>query len=273
MPNKVLVRNPALNEWVWNILYNITPEQKQKLSAPFLRILKSSVRSKSFAEFSTIDEKIRLFSELGYDNAIVFFEDKAKSVNALKVVLEKFEKDRQAAASKDISHMKVFVSSDKQIRWLLSIMADTIHHKSYFLNLELNRVGHHLKSWKSQRVAPSTKELSESLDNVDLVVSTLLNALFIEDYVEGFLGIRALDLRVLLYLFPMRHIYVEKQKVWDFFAGATSKQRITASMKRMYSTGFLTKHIDLSLGRYCITAKGIDTVTQYMQRVIKQNGF
>ena len=118
MPNKILVRNPALNEWVWNILYNITPEQKKKLSAPFLTILKSSVKAKSFAEFSTIDEKIRLFSELVYDNAIVFFEDKANSVNGLKVVLEKFEKDRQAAAAKEISQLKVFVSSDKQIKWL-----------------------------------------------------------------------------------------------------------------------------------------------------------
>lgn len=273
MPNKVLVRNPALNEWVWNILYNITPEQKAKLSAPYLRILKSSVRSKSFAEFSTLDEKVRLFSELGYDNALVFFEDKAKSVNALKVVLEKFEKDRVAAASKDISHMKVFVSSDKQIRWLLSIMADTIHHKSYFLNLELNRVGHHLKSWKSQRIAPSTKELSESLDNVDLLVSTLLNALFISDYVDGFLGLRPLDLKILLYLYGFRHTYIEKQRIWDYFAGASSKQRITASMKRLYMHEFVRKHIDLSLWRYSVTAKGIDSVNQYMQRVIKQNNF
>lgn len=273
MPNKVLVRNPALNEWVWNILYNITPEQKQKLSAPFLRILKSSVKAKSFAEFSTIDEKIRLFSELGYDNALVFFEDKAKSVNSLKVVLEKFEKDRQAAASKEISHMKVFVSSDKQIRWLLSIMADTIHHKSYFLNLELNRVGHHLKSWKSQRVAPSTKVLSDTLENVDIIVNVLLNALFIEDYVQGFLGIKALDLKILLYFYPLRHTYIEKPKVWDYFAGSMSKQLITASMKRLFASGFLTKHIDLSLGRYSISAKGIDTVNQYMQRVIKNSTF
>lgn len=273
MPNKILVRNPALNEWVWNILYNITPEQKSKLSAPFLRILKSSVRSKSFAEFSTLDEKVRLFSELGYDNAIVFFEDKAKSVNGLKVVLEKFEKDRQAAAAKDISHLKVFVSSDKQIKWLLSIMADTIHHKSYFLNLELNRIGHHLKSWKSQRVAPSTKELSESLDNVDLLVSTLLNALFIEDYVDGFLGLRPLDLKILLYLYSLRHTYIEKQKIWDYFAGATSKQRITSSMKRLYADNYVVKHVDLSLGKYCIASKGIESVNSYMQRVLKQNNF
>lgn len=273
MPNKILVRNPALNEWVWNILYNITPEQKKRLTAPFLTILKSSVKAKSFAEYSTIDEKIRLFSELGYDNAIVFFEDKAKSVNSLKVILEKFEKDRQAAASKEISQLKVFVSSDKQIKWLLGLMADTIHHKSYFLNLEMNRVGHHLKSWKSQRIAPSTKELSDTIDNADLVINTLLNGLWVSDYAESFLGLKLLDLKILLYLYGFRHTYIVKDRIWDYFAGATSKQKVASSMKRLMYNQFMIKHIDVRLGKYSISSKGIESVNSYMQRVLKQNNF
>lgn len=273
MPNKVLIRNPALNEWVWNILYNITPEQKKKLSTTFLTILKSSVKAKSFAEFSTIDEKIRLFSELGYDNALVFFEDKAKSVNGLKVVLEKFEKDRQAAASREISQLKIFVSSDKQVKWLLGIMADTIHHKSYFLNLELERVGHHLKSWKAQRVAPSTKQLSDALENSDLIAKTLLNGLLVSDLSQAFLSMKPLDLKILLFMYGQRHTYIEKEKVWDHLVGTTSKARTTASMKRLFAASYLAKHVDLSLGRYSITAKGIESVNMYMERVLKLNSF
>ncbi len=273
MPNRVLVRNAALNEFVWTLLYNISPEQKKNLSAPFLRILKSSVKSKYFAEFSSLDEKVRLFSELGYDNALVFFEDKANSVKALKPILEKYEADRQAAAGKDIVQLKCFVSSDKQVKWLLGLMADTIHHKSFFLNLEYNRIGHHLKSWESRRLAASTKELSDTMDSADLLAKTFLNCFHAESFLEGFIGVNSLDLQILLYLYGYRHTYIEKQRIWDYFAGIKTKTKITSSLKRLFLTDNLKKHIDYSIPKYTITGKGLDLVNQYMNRVIKQNSF
>lgn len=273
MPNKNLVRNPALNEFIWTLLYNITPEQKKKLSSPFLRILKSSIKSKFFSEFSTLDEKVRLLSELGYENAIVFFEDKAKSVNALKVILQKYEDEKNVSASKDITQLRCFVSSDKQVKWLLSLMADSIHHKSYFLNLEYSRVSHHLKSWKPFRKSPSTAELSETIDSADLLAKTLLNAISIAEFSEGFMGVRPLDLKILLLLYGFRHTYVEKERIWDYFAGTTNKQRSTTSLKRLFANQLVSKHIDTKVLKYGITSTGIETVGNYMQRVLKQNNF
>lgn len=271
MPNKLLVRNPALNEFCFDILYSLTWEQKKKLSKPFLYIAKSERRTKTFSEFSTLDEKVRLFSELGFENAIVFFQDKLNSVNSLKVILEKYEQNKIASASKDIAAIKVFVSSDKTVKWLLGLMADTISHKSYFLNLEFNRVGYHVKGWKPKRDIPGSRQLNETIESADLVVNTILNACVSMSFIDGLLGIDSYQMKILLYLYGYRHTHIEKERIWDYFAGDFTKQKTTSTMKRLYLNKYVSKHADLSNLRYTITASGIDCVNIFVQRILKQN--
>jgi hypothetical protein len=273
MPNKLLVRNPMLNEFVWDLLYNITDEQKKRLSKPHLLILKSSVKTKNFCEFSTLDEKVRLFSELGIENAIVFFQDKINSVNGLKKILEKYEQDKQAGAANEIAKLKVFVSSDKNVKWLLSLMADTIHHKSYFLNLEYNRLGYHIKGWTKDRNLSDSKQVSESIENSDLLVTMMLNSAMAMDYIDGLLGISALDMKVLLYLYGYRHTYLEKGRIWDFFTPTIAKGKVNTSMKRLFMNEYIKKHIDYTNQRYTITTAGIDFVTKFTSHIMKQNQF
>lgn len=273
MPNKLLVRNPALNEFIFSIMYSLTWEQKKKLSKPFLYIAKSEVRTKNFAEFSTLDEKVRLLSELGFENALVFFQDKLNSVNALKVILEKYEKEKIASAAKDIAAIKVFVSSDKQVKWLLGLMSDTISHRSYFLNLEFNRAGYHIKGWKPKRDTIASRQLNETIESADLVANTILNSCVALSFVDGLIGVNSYQIKVLLYLYNYRHTYIEKQRIWDYFAGDFTKQKCTSTMKRLFLNNHVTKHADLSNLRYSISTSGIDCVNMFIQRVLKQNNF
>lgn len=273
MPNKLLVRNPALAEFIYDALYNLTVEQKKKLSKPFLYTAKSEIRSKNFAEYSTLDEKVRLLSELGYENAIVFFQDKLNSVNKLKVILEKYEKDNVASASKDIAALKVFVSSDKQVKWLLGLMADTISHKSYFLNMEFNRVGHHIKGWKPKIDTPGSREIIETIENADLVVKTILNANVSMSFVDSLTGVNSFQMKILLYLYPFRHTYISKNKIWDYFAGDFTKQKTTSCLKRLFLNNLVSKHADLDNLKYTITTAGIECVNIYVQRILKLNDY
>ncbi len=274
MANQKVIRNPALNEFTWDLLYNITPEQKKRLSIPYLRILGSSVRTKNFCEFSTLDEKVRLFSELGLDNAIVFFQDKkVPSVNALKVILDKYDQNKQAGASAEIAKLKVFVSSDKTIRWLLGMMADTIHHKSYFMNLEYNRLGFHIKNWGKDRNTPESLQLKETIESQDLLVKTFLNVGLALDYSDGVLGMGPLDMKILMYINRYRHTYIEKNRIYDFFDTSTTKGKITTSIKRLFLTEHIKKHIDYSVPRYTLTGLGVEKLNQFISYVLKQNEF
>lgn len=272
MPNKLLVRNPALNEFIYSILYSLTNEQKKKLSKPFLFVAKSERRAKNFSEFSTMDEKVRLLSELGYDNAIVFFQDKIGSMNSLKVILEKYWENKSASAAKDIVDIGVFVSSDKQVKYLLSLMADTISHKSYFLNLEYNRVGYHIKGWKPKRDTPDSRQLNETIESLDLVAKTILNSCNSLSFVDSISGVNQYQMKILLYLFEYRHTFIPKQKIWDFFAGDFTKGKCTSALKGLYGNDFVKKPHNLKL-EYSLTALGIDAVTTFINRILKQNNY
>lgn len=272
MPNKLLVRNPAFNEFIYSILYGLTPDQKKKLSKPFLYVAKSERRAKNFSEFSTMDEKVRLLSELGFDNAIVFFQDKIGSMNGLKIILEKYWANKSASAAKDIVDIGVFVSSDKQVKYLLSLMADTISHKSYFLNLEYNRVAYHVKGWSAKRNTPASQQLSETMESLDLVVKTVLSSCNALSFTDSVSGVNQYQMKVLLYLFEYRHTFVPKQKIWDFFAGDFTKGKTTSALKGLYGNDLVKKPHNLKL-EYSITAAGIEAVNAFINRILKQNNY
>lgn len=277
MPNKLLVRNPSLNAFIYSLLYELTNEQKKRLSKPFMFVAKSERRAKNFSEFSTLDEKVRFLSELGFENALVFFQDKIGSVNGLKVILEKYEQKKVASAAKDIIDLKVFVSSDKQVKHLLSLMADTISHKSYFLNLEYSRVGYHIKNWKSEINTPSSKELIETVDNSDLVIKTVLNSCNLLSQSDSISGVNQYQIKVLLYLYGFRHTFISKQKIWDFFAGDFTKGKCTSALKGLSNNDMVKKHTekctDLRQVKYGISASGIDATNEFINRVLKQNNY
>lgn len=270
MPNKLLVRNPALNEFIYSIFYNITAEQKKKLSKPFLFVAKSEMKAKNFAEFSTLDEKVRLLSELGYENAIVFFQDKFKTNNALKVILEKYNKDKVVSAAKDIVDLGIFVSSDKQVKYLLMLMADTISHKSYFLNSELSRVGYHIKNWKPQRDNPAKLQLDEAIGGLDLTVLTILNSCNLLSQVDSISGVSQYQMKILLYLYRYKHTFISKQRIWDFFAGDFTKGKCTTALKGLYENKLVRKPANLAR-EYTLTSEGIEAVNAFVNRVLKQN--
>lgn len=274
MPNKFLVRNGALSEFVYDLLYNISDEQRKKLSKPFSLLCKSDTKARNFAEFSTLDEKVRLFNELGMDNALVFFQDKIKSVNRLKEILLKYEENKQAGAAKEIVALKVFVSSDKNVTWLLGLMADTIHHKSYFLNQQFNKIGYHIKEWSKKKEIAGSIELNEAVENSDLLVSLFLNSLENSGYAESYFGVRELDLKILMYLYGYRHTHIEKDRMRDFFGvGVRSKGKVTTSVKRLFNAGHIKKHTDYSVPKYTISSSGIKIVNQFVDKILTQTKY
>lgn len=273
MPNKLLVRNAYLNEFVYDLLYNITQEEKKNLSKPFLHILKSSVKCKNFAEFSTLDEKVRFFSELGKECVMLFLNDPVNSVNGLKKVLEKYEDGKQVGASKELVKLKVFVSSDKHVKFFSGLMADTIMHKSYFLNLELNKTAFHIKSWPKLINTPDSEELKDSIDSADVVTKNILSSLISIRLINSLVGIDELSMMILLYLYGYRHTYIEKERIWSYFVGGITKGKITTSIKRLFLNQYIRKHVDYKHPKFTITSSGLLLVNQFRERVIKQNGF
>lgn len=272
MPRKNVSVNPYLSEYVYDLLWNLPLDIRKTISRKYWHLTTSSKRARNFADFSTLEEKMLLFSELGIDYAIVFSQDKIKNTNALKKVMAMYESDRQAGALQEVSKLKVFVSSDKELSFLLSLMSQTIHTKSYYLNQQLNKTSYHIKNWNKNEISPEGQELREAVEGSSILDITMLNCAINMDLVQGLFGITPLDMKVLLYLIQYKHTYVEKEIIVEYFAGY-NKKKISTSLKRLKLNGFIRTHIDLSTLKYTLVREGVKVVGDFRNIILKNNQF
>ncbi len=272
MPRKNVSINPYLSEYVYDLLWNITPEVKKKLSRKYWHLTTSSTRARNFADFSTLEEKMRLFSELDVEHALVFMQGKIKNTDSLKKVLAMYESDKQAGAAKEISALKVFVSADKELSFLLSLMSQTIHYRSYFLNQQLNKTSYHIKNWNKNQISNEGQELREAIEGSSIIDRTMLNCTINMDLVQGLFSVNPLDMKLLLYLNQFKHTYIEKEIVVEFFVGY-NKKKVSTSLKRLKLGGFIRNHVDLTNLKYTLTQTGVKTVGDFRSLILKNNQF
>ena len=216
--SKILSVNPYLSEYVYDLLWNITDEDRRKLPRKYWRLLSSSTRARNFADFSTLEEKMQLFSALNMEYGIVFCQNKFNNVAVLKQILSKYQADRSAGAVKDITGLKIFVSADKEMSFLLSLISQTIHHKSYFINQQYNKVGFSVKEWDKTKTTIEGAEFKDAIENCDIIDKTLLNCMVNADNAPDLLGLTSFDVKTLLYLNQFRHSYIEREAVADYFS-------------------------------------------------------
>lgn len=273
MPKIDIIRNPFLNAVMYDLCYSMTEEIRTGLSIYYRRILFSERKTKSFCENSSIDTKLKFFNAIGLNNALTVFPDKSKSGSSLKEILKKYDNEKLAAAQKEHAVMGMYVTTDKETSFLLGLMGQNINSKSFLLNLDYNKTAYHIKEWGKKLSTPMHHELLDTVENSGVVAKTILHSFLNMDATITLYGINQVDLQVLLYFFVKREMYISRDSVWDKFEGYVQKKRTTMSIKRLLLNDYLKKHIDWKLVKYTISAKGIDLINMFMQRVLKENNF
>lgn len=272
MPRKNISANPYLSEYVYDLVWNLTADNKKKLSSRYWKLFQSSVRARNFADFSTLEEKMRLFSELEIDYALVISKEKLQNSEGLKRVMQMYQEDLQAGAVKEISRLKTFVVSARETAFLLSIMSQTIHHKDYFLNQQLNKTAYHIKKWKKDAISPEGEEIRDAINSVDIIDRTLMNCAMNLDLVQTILGVHPLDMKILLYLNKYRHKYISKEEVIEDFGGY-NKKKISISLKRLLLNNYTKKYPDVLHMKYTLSHIGITAVGNFRNLILKHNNF
>src|ERR1035437_2509825 len=161
MPRKNISANAYLSEYVYDLIWNITAENKMKLSRRYWKLFQSALRARNFADFSTLEEKMQLFSELDINFALIISKEKLENAVGLKKVMQMYQDDLNAGAVREISKLKTFVVTARDTAFLLSLMSQTIHSNSYFLNQQLNKTAYHIKNWKKNEISPEGEQLRE----------------------------------------------------------------------------------------------------------------
>lgn len=272
MPRKNISANPYLSDYVYDLLWNITAENKKKLSRKHWKIFNSALRARNFADFSTLEEKMQLFDELDINFALIISKEKLENAVGLKKVMQMYQEDLNAGAVRQVSKLKTFVVSARETAFLLSVMSQTIHHQSYFLNQQLNKTAYHIEKWKKDEISPEGEELRKALNSVDILDRTLLNCSIYLELVQTNLGVYPLDMKILLYLNQFRHRYTSKEEIAEDFTGY-NKKKVSISLKRLLVNNYIMKHPDLMNIRYTLSQVGLKAVANFRNLILKANNF
>lgn len=274
MAQKIIIRDPYLNALTYDICYNLSKEDTAKLPLKYRKILKSEVKTKAFCDKSSMDERLIFLAAVGLNFAVTLMPDVAKNNTDLKNIFKKYEEQRSSGALKDLSKLRVFVSTDKNISLFSGMMADTIHTKSYLLNMDYNKTGNLLKDWSKRLETPSQKETLDTIANFDYLVKFIFNSWVAFDNVETFFGISDMDFKILLYLSQYRHTYLSKENIVEtIYIIDGNKKKISSSLKRLLVNEYIRTHVDYRTPRYTITTLGIQKIHDLLQNIFKANNF
>lgn len=272
MPKKIAKTavNTALNEFVYTILYNSTMEQRRGLKGKFQKMAMSATGAKAFASNSTREEKECVMSHFGFEFGYFVFKKGATFLD-LKHILQKFEQKKKAMALADIAQEGLFVTTDKEFVRMAGLMSQTIHHPVYFLNLELVRQGYHIQKWSKIFANQSDLEAREVDLSAKLVVKTCLSALLVADFWKGSTGMEPLQIKILLLLYTLSHLYVPEDRVFGAFAGIAAPFKFkTATRRLMFDNLILRNAKEKS---FTITGQGIRQINEFIHRTLNLNTY
>lgn len=269
-PHKYRLDNPAFNEFVYSILYNASFEAKRVIPPKYLKFIKYEREAKKFARNASHEEARVLLSYLGVEHFDVFVARDNANIKDLKVVLDKFKNNKKIGSLEDIIALKLFVTSDKELITLLGLVSQTIHHRAYTMNLELTRTGYHIRNWgKHLGQAPA----NEILENSNILAKTLLSSSLTLDRVEFLFRLNALEIKVLLYLYPLKSGYVSLKQLSERFVGLVTKVKLTNCLKHLLASQHIQKSAIASEREYTISALGVRVVNDYMDTILRNNSF
>lgn len=267
---KFKINDPVLNDYLYSILYNLTFEAKKSIPPRFLKFLKSQREAEKFIKTSSLDEKLSLLSFIGLNYFLVLVDENVTGIKDLRKILEKYKNKQKISALKDIVDLRLFVTSNKEFQTLLGLVAQTIHHQSYQLNLEYTRSGYHVLNWDKKI---SSGQEGAAYKQLDLLAKTLLSTSVLLGKVPYLFQLRLIQIKILLYLYPLKHTYVSLVQLWDYFGPQDPKVKISGAMRDLVNSQHVQCSAITKNREYTITANGIRIVNELMEAVLHANNF
>lgn len=267
-----VINNPVFNEFVYTVLFAASLQQKRGLPGKYLKIAMNGKAAKTFATKSSKEEKELILSHLGFETFYVVAR-RGMPLDKFKDILEKFETKKRVAALSDIAEAGVFVTSDREFLRLLGLMAQSIHHPSHFLNLELQRQGFHIQKWSKQYQNAEDMTTRGLEASAKLLARTCLSVALMIDSWPGATGISPLQLKILLYLYSVSHTNVSHKRLYDVFGGYTNPNSYAIAMRGLASEQLVLRIVLNREVEYAISGLGIKQINEFINRVINLNTF
>lgn len=269
--NDKVLSIPILNDFIYTILYEATYEQKRGLKGKYLQAAVDCRSAKLFASMSTREEKEYILSYFGFQYFYVVAPKDVKFAE-LKEKLKQFKSEHKVRALKNVAEEGFYVHGDEQFMYLLRLMAKSMHHPSFFLNLELIRQGFHIKKWTKRNFNKKDMDVRETMENDSLLIRTLLSGNLSVKYVPGLTGLTEVEMNILMYFYVYKHTFITEETLKGYFLGVFTKREFQEAVVALVKTDYIRRKAH-NVMEYTITSPGIQAVADYRDTVLANNQF
>lgn len=270
-----VVHNPFLEEFIFDVIFNLTPAQRRNLDKKYIKAIKSPASARTFCSKSSLEEQIHFLACCGVGWTLMFHNNEMTPIS-LKDTLRKFKDEKVASGLHDLTTRKIYITSNKELMHLSAVMAQSIHNPQYSVNLEWAKMGYRLNQWNAWVKGGVNKDFLKSLEaieGVDKFSQTLEHSAITNRNMEAIFGIRPIDFRLLNYLYRNRNQFVGKYVLKDYFTGEFSVRQISQSIEALRKNHYLMKSAAVNRKEYTITGIGIDLVQKVFLHIFKANNF
>lgn len=273
MAQKIVIRNVFLNALTYELCYNLPTEITKGLNIKYRRMLATQAKAKAWCENSSMDEKIHFFHAIGLSSAFTVFPDKVKSSVSLKEILKKYENEKLAAAQKEQAALGCYVSTDRDISFLVNLMGMTINSESYIRALEYNKTGYAIREWGKHLDSPLQTEGIAVVENAKVISTTILHTGMTFMVAKELFEMNGIEMMVLCLYYSKRQVYIARDDIYAYFVGYITRGRLLRAVKRLLINDYLEKHMEWRTHQYRISSKGINIVSEFINRIVKANTF
>lgn len=256
--------------YVYNVLENLSIEQRSELTNEELRHLVTERSIRKFAENINLEDQLTMLAKVGVEYALVTFKDKAD----LNAMIRENVLDAEVYAEKRLETLNkmreghMFVITNTNVLSNFNIAAMNSHHRAYIFNVNYDKLVKHTKDYLDARShIDKAEETKQGIETINLLS---LGAIAILENSEALFGVPTRYMKILLAAFQHQTDWVSRETFLKILGTGDTPYAFSRVCGNMVEAELLMRHPhrnykDKLYNHYTISQKGIGVVMKYMR--------
>lgn len=201
------------NEWLFNQLVNLTPEQRQTLNANELRKLRNKTAVRAFVNMENLEKLLSICTKVGIEWNLSFFESGFKIGPLVHKAYRQYSiQGKPAEVIDEMFLKKIFVINSRDVAISMAIMSVNCHSENYIINPHFYAFNRNMRQLKSANISNmltnQNDEHNDVLRGTQKLAKLVSEALAIDDYLSAQFNLQPLDASILWLLYQTPYNYV-----------------------------------------------------------------
>lgn len=270
-----IVKDKDWCRYLFDVMDNISAEQKSQLDSSELKQLANPRQMKKFAENVNLEDQLIFLSKIGIDFALVTFATGTEIEKGIreKVLDPETYAQKRLETLKKLREGKMFVVSNTNVLHAFHMAAMNTHHKAYLFNARFDAL---IKHGKDDREVKSFMDKTDDLKHqVDTISMLTIGALAVIQKSESIFGVTTAQMEILLTLYPYRNDFVSRETIVEMLGNKYNRIGVSRVCATLVDSNYLMRQNATHNKRpffynFTITRQGVDVVMKYMKYIADQ---